>query len=287
MRAMSNTSSTRLPIVTVRAAIRSRCASFSVSSSVCHSLLSKCARCWMTPSGARRSWAIRPTTSFLIWSTSRSCAVASRSRARTPRSASSLRLRSVRSRVTLAKPRCVPSAPRSDVITTFAQKREPSLRTRHPSVSNRPFSNAADVAARDAVAHDPPACRSARSAGPGSRRRDSPSVVRRRGSSWSPCRPGRAGRSRSRTRCSTSRRNRSSLSRSSSLAPLAFGQVSGHLAEPDQPPVGTTQRGDHDVRPERRAVLAQPPAFVLEVAVGRPRSPVRVRACPSARSSGG
>ena len=46
--------------------------------------------------------------------------------------------RSVRSRVTLAKPMSAPSSPRSAVITTFAQNREPSLRTRHPSSSNRP-----------------------------------------------------------------------------------------------------------------------------------------------------
>ena len=41
--------------------------------------------------------------------------------------------------MTLANPRSWPSAPCSAVITTSAQNREPSLRTRHPSFSHRPF----------------------------------------------------------------------------------------------------------------------------------------------------
>ena len=56
------------------------------------------------------------TQRLRIRSSSRSCAAASRSRSSTPRSASSLRLRSVRSRVTLAKPRraAVGAAQRGD-----------------------------------------------------------------------------------------------------------------------------------------------------------------------------
>ena len=41
--------------------------------------------------------------------------------------------------MTFAKPTSVPSASRSAVMTTLAQKREPSLRTRQPSSSKRPF----------------------------------------------------------------------------------------------------------------------------------------------------
>ena len=48
----------------------------------------------------------------------------------------------VRSWVTLAKPRSRPSASRSAVTTTLAQKRVPSLRTRQPSSSARPCSRA-------------------------------------------------------------------------------------------------------------------------------------------------
>ena len=58
------------------------------------------------------------------------------------RSRSSACRRSVRSRVTLAKPRSVPASSRRAVMTTLAQKREPSLRTRQPSSSNRPSAGA-------------------------------------------------------------------------------------------------------------------------------------------------
>jgi len=51
---------------------------------------------------------------------------------------SSERLRSVRSRVTFANPTRVPLSSRSAVITTFAQKREPSFFIRQPSSSTRP-----------------------------------------------------------------------------------------------------------------------------------------------------
>lgn len=54
--------------------------------------------------------------------------------------ASSARLRSVKSRVTLAKPVSSPFVSRIAVITMFAQKRAPSLRTRQPSCSIRPRS---------------------------------------------------------------------------------------------------------------------------------------------------
>jgi hypothetical protein len=50
--------------------------------------------------------------------------------------------RSLTSRVTLAKPISRPSLSAMRLITTLAQKREPSLRTRQPSVSNLPLSRA-------------------------------------------------------------------------------------------------------------------------------------------------
>ena len=53
-------------------------------------------------------------------------------------SASSTCLRSVRSRVSLANPRALPAGSRMAVKTTFAQKVDPSLRTRQPSTSHRP-----------------------------------------------------------------------------------------------------------------------------------------------------
>lgn len=52
--------------------------------------------------------------------------------------ASSLALRSVKSRVTFAKPRSSPSPSRSAVTTTFAQKRVPSFLTLQDSCSVRP-----------------------------------------------------------------------------------------------------------------------------------------------------
>ena len=67
------------------------------------------------------------------------------------------RRRSVRSRVTLVKPTSSPFASRSAVITTLAQNREPSLRTRQPSSSKRP-SRAAISSSRShlPVARRPP-----------------------------------------------------------------------------------------------------------------------------------
>ncbi len=65
-----------------------------------------------------------------------SCACANRSR-----SASAAR-RSVRSRVTFANPSSLPFGSRSGSMMTFAQKREPSLRTRQPSSSNLPVARA-------------------------------------------------------------------------------------------------------------------------------------------------
>jgi hypothetical protein len=50
--------------------------------------------------------------------------------------------RSVRSRVTLANPTNDRSSAYSAVMTTLAQNWVPSLRTRHPSSSNRPTSRA-------------------------------------------------------------------------------------------------------------------------------------------------
>ena len=73
------------------------------------------------------------------------------------RNASCSSLRSLRSRVILEKPRSFPSSPRSAVITTLAQKREPPLRTRQPSSSKRP----SRVASRSSSAGQPRATASA------------------------------------------------------------------------------------------------------------------------------
>jgi len=66
-----------------------------------------------------------------------------RNRSSLARSDCSVRLRSVRSRVTLANPTSAPRSSRTAVITTSAQKREPSLRTRQFSSSWRPVAAAA------------------------------------------------------------------------------------------------------------------------------------------------
>ena len=58
-------------------------------------------------------------------------------------SSASTRLRSVRSRVTLAKPRSLPVSSRTAVTTALAQNVEPSLRTHQPSCSKRPSAFAA------------------------------------------------------------------------------------------------------------------------------------------------
>ena len=55
---------------------------------------------------------------------------------------SSTVLRSVSSRVILANPRSAPEAPKSGVITTLAQNRLPSLRTRQPSSLTCPQTSA-------------------------------------------------------------------------------------------------------------------------------------------------
>ena len=60
------------------------------------------------------------------------------SRSRSASRAFSCRRRSVRSRVTFPKPRSLPDSSLSAVMTTFAQKRVPSLRRRQPSSSYRP-----------------------------------------------------------------------------------------------------------------------------------------------------
>ena len=64
--------------------------------------------------------------------------------------------RSVRSRVTLAKPTSTPRASRSAVMTTLAQNSVPSLRTRQPSSSKRP--------SRAATSSSYAGCRRARAA---------------------------------------------------------------------------------------------------------------------------
>jgi hypothetical protein len=43
------------------------------------------------------------------------------------------------------------------------------------------------------------------------------------------------------------------------------GEVSRDLGEADQLPLRVAERGDHDVRPEERAILAHAPSFLLEV----------------------
>jgi hypothetical protein len=48
------------------------------------------------------------------------------------------------------------------------------------------------------------------------------------------------------------------------LVLAALGEVAGDLREAPQRAVGVAQRGDDDVRPEQRAVLADAPALVLE-----------------------
>ncbi len=70
-----------------------------------------------------------------------------RNRSSLARNACSARLCSVRSRVTLANPTSTPRSSRTAVITTSAHKREPSLRTRQFSSSNRPPARAARRAA--------------------------------------------------------------------------------------------------------------------------------------------
>ena len=52
------------------------------------------------------------------------------------------------------------------------------------------------------------------------------------------------------------------------LVAPSLGEIARDLGEPDQPSVRITQRGEHDVRPEARAVLANAPAFLLEAAFG-------------------
>ena len=45
------------------------------------------------------------------------------------------------------------------------------------------------------------------------------------------------------------------------------GEVAGDLGKAQELTVGVAQRGDHDIRPEPRAVLAQAPSLVLEAAL--------------------
>jgi hypothetical protein len=52
------------------------------------------------------------------------------------------------------------------------------------------------------------------------------------------------------------------------LVKLAIGEVARNLGEAEQPALFVAQRGDDHVRPEARAVLAYPPALVLETPLG-------------------
>ena len=88
-----------------------------------------------------KSWAMPPVSwpiasSFCAWN---SCSRASSS-------ARWVALRSVTSRVILAKPITRPVASRIGSITTLAQKVVPSLRTRSASFSNRPSRSAVSSA---------------------------------------------------------------------------------------------------------------------------------------------
>src|ERR1041384_8830505 len=69
--------------------------------------------------------------------------------------------------------------------------------------------------------------------------------------------------------CLLRRRARELLARKLSflLGSLALrGQVSSHFGEPCDRAVLVLERGDNDVCPETRAVLAQAPALILEAA---------------------
>ena len=92
-------------------------------------------------------------------------------------------------------------------------------------------------------------------------------------------------------RCAAMRALRSASSISSRCAPLASSASARlrsvrsrvTLAKPRSRPVVVAQRGDDDVGPEARAVLAHAPAFVLEAALRRARPAARARASRSRR----
>src|SRR5207248_7503017 len=52
------------------------------------------------------------------------------------------------------------------------------------------------------------------------------------------------------------------------LGHLPVGEIAGHLGEAAQLAVLVAKGGDHDVGPETAAVLAYPPAFVLDAPLG-------------------
>src|SRR6185503_15251959 len=51
------------------------------------------------------------------------------------------------------------------------------------------------------------------------------------------------------------------------VVPLALAEIARDLREAEQDPLVVAQRGDHDVGPEARSVLAQPPALVFDAAL--------------------
>src|SRR5204862_2401193 len=52
------------------------------------------------------------------------------------------------------------------------------------------------------------------------------------------------------------------------LMPFPVGEVPRDFAEPPQPALGVAQGRDDDVAPEQRAVLADPPPFLFDAALG-------------------
>ncbi len=53
------------------------------------------------------------------------------------------------------------------------------------------------------------------------------------------------------------------------LGLLSFGEVAGDLTKPDELPSFVAKRGDDDVRPKARAVLANAPTLILEASDAR------------------
>ena len=170
--------------------------------------------------------------------------------------------------MTFAKPRWLPSGPCSDVMTTSAQNRVPSFRTRQPSLCHRPrverrrqpcLGNAVPtvvvgVEGREVAADDligPVALQLLRAEVPG-----------RDGAVGPQQEDGVVGHA-------ADQEGEPLLALAQGvLASLALGEVAGDLPEADQVAVGIPDRGDHHVGPEARPVLADPPSLVLERAVG-------------------
>ena len=220
------------------------------------------------PDRARRSWATTAMRSVFRRSSSRRRLAASRSRSRMPRSASSLRLRSVRSRVTLAKPRWLPSGPCSDGDDDVGPEPgavlpdPPALVPPAPGLERRGQPRLGHarppvfvgVEGREVPADDlvgPVALQLLRAEVPG-----------RDGAVGPQHEDGVVGDA-------ADQEGEPLLALAQGvLASLPLGEVAGDLPEADQMAVGVPDRGDHDVGPEAGPVLADPPSLVLERAVG-------------------